>query len=115
MYTPPVPPVTMLSERPVKSGAPVALAAGVPPDPARDAWHAAARKRIAMASAGTRLTPFISPSVGRMLPPGPREAVRPPLLRGGHAATLLVGLRDDRRDARGLAVLVDRDVDEVRR
>src|SRR5256885_17039635 len=47
MYTPPVPPVAMFSVLPVKSGAALALVAGVPPEVARGAWQAAATSSAA--------------------------------------------------------------------
>src|SRR5438034_8955068 len=49
MYTPPVPPVAMLSVLPVESGP--ALAGGVvPPDVARGAWQAAPTSSAAIAT-----------------------------------------------------------------
>src|SRR5260221_6463271 len=120
MYTPPVPPVTMLSVLPVKSGALLAatfapvVGAGDVSGVARGAWQAAATSTVATVRDGMRGN-LISTSrcAARMLavlcPPPARE------LGGGHPALLLVGLGDDRRDRDRLAVLADGHVHEIGR
>src|SRR2546423_14016957 len=100
MYTPPVPPVAMFSVLPVKSGAALALVAGVPPEVARGAWQAAATSSAARVTDRMRAI-LISTLLGAggMLA---LEAALAADLRRRHAALLLVGLRDHRRERRGL-------------
>src|SRR5260221_9714481 len=120
MYTPPVPPVTMLSVLPVKSGALLAatlapvVGAGDVSDVARGAWQAAATSTVATVRdrmPGNLIS--TSRCAARMLavlcpPPAPE-------LGGGHPALLLVGLGDDRWDRDRLSVPAHGPVHEIGR
>src|SRR2546430_7568002 len=126
MYPPPVPPVTMFSVLPVKSG--VADAPTVPDAPgddvavvARGAEHAAASRTRVSGMTRSALMSYL-----RSLPDGEatRESLgraraaqsrRPALLGCPHPAPLLLGLHDERRQRDRLPGLVDRYEDEVRR
>src|SRR5438128_11221989 len=113
MYTPPVPPVAMLSVLPVKSGP--ALAGGVvPPDVARGAWQAAPTSSAAIATDRMREL-FIS----TLLAAGGMLAAREPPFASDlglcHPPPLLIRFGDHRGDRHGSAVVADGDEHEVRR
>src|SRR6185503_4037259 len=118
MYTPPVPPVTMLRVLPVKFGVADAAALIVAPGVAvavlcRGAAQAATSSD---ARTGTRSLfisdlPLNDGSLGRG---GQGEARGAPLLGCSHAPFLLVGLGDDRRQRHRPAFLIDPDEDQVR-
>src|SRR5512132_3222923 len=118
MYTPPVPPVTMFSVRPVKSG--VAEAAAVPGTvcvgaACRGAAHAAATRSSAPSGAATKRFMSQPPVRGSLGGTRPFQATSAAILRGAHPAPLVVRLGEQGRKRHRPAALVGRDEHEVGR
>src|SRR2546423_15332005 len=102
----------MFSVLPVKFGVPD----GVGVEAARGAWHATigrrattsgARKRMAFGMGTSRA---VGASLGRS---GSMQPQRAPRFRGGHPASLLVGLGDERRERHRLTAFVGSHENEI--
>src|SRR5439155_19442743 len=116
MYTAPVPPVTMLSVRPVKFGVPVA--AGVADDDARGALQATATSAATRTGARERVSERISTSAANartLRRPRSAQPDRAPLLCRLQPPSLLVALSDERRERHRPAAIVGRDADQLGR